>query len=192
MAGLSQEELAERAGLSARGVSDLERGLRASPRPETVRLLVGALALGADDRASLIAAAHPELAHAAVSSTAVPETARPAPTVIKRRSSPVPPTRLVGRDADTARLRALLRHEDVRLVTLTGPGGVGKTQLALAAAAELATDARFADGIALVELAPVRDSALVASAVAAALGIKESGGRPLTDSLREALGQRRL
>jgi transcriptional regulator with XRE-family HTH domain len=59
-AGLSQEELAERAGISARAVSDIERGLRMAPRPETIRMLADAFALDAVDRAKLLAAARPE------------------------------------------------------------------------------------------------------------------------------------
>ncbi len=192
VAGLSQEELAESAGLSVRGVSDLERGRRTSPRPETVRLLAEALKLNPKERASLIAAAHPELiAERPVEiSPNLPPSAlatplRPAPAL-------VPPTRLVGRDAEVERVGGLLQRDDVRLVTLTGPGGVGKTRLALAVAAEIGVNDRFADGVALVELAPVREPALVASAIAAALGIKESGNQPLAESLNEALQDRHL
>jgi predicted ATPase/transcriptional regulator with XRE-family HTH domain len=191
-AGQSQEELAERASLSTRAVSDLERGLRTSPRPETVRLLADALALAPEQRATLIAAAHPELAAPVVvpASPPVVESLEP----MSRRWS-LPPallTGLIGRDADVARLSTLLRHEEVRLVTLTGPGGVGKTRLALAAAAELAADERFADGVVLIELAPTRDPALVVSGIAAAFGVKERGAEPLADTLRDFLRPRRL
>src|SRR3954466_937445 len=81
-AGLTQEGLAERAGVSARGVQDLERGVRAAPRPETVRLLAEALGLDAAAHAGLIAAAHPELGTPAVALAGAP--GRPA--------LPVPPT----------------------------------------------------------------------------------------------------
>src|SRR5215210_2948150 len=120
-AGLTQEELAERAGISTRAVSDLERGLRSRPYPETVRLLAEALQLAEGERQTLLAAARPE---------AAPTDARAAP----RWSLPVPPTPLIGREREVGEVVALLTRPEVRLLTLTGPGGVGKTRLALAAA----------------------------------------------------------
>jgi predicted ATPase/DNA-binding XRE family transcriptional regulator len=187
-AGLSQEELAARAELSVRGVSNLERGLRTSPRPDTVRMLAEALALSPEDRAALIAAAHPELgATPAAEPTSTVAASRPVVQLLV-----APPTRLVGRDRDIDQLTSLLRREEVRLVTLTGPGGVGKTRLALAAAAALGGNGRFRDRVAMVALAPVRDLALVASAIAASLGIAERGGRPLSDVLADTIRERHL
>jgi len=180
-AGLTQEGLAERAGLSARGVQDLERGIRAAPRPETVRLLAEALGLDAAARASLIAAARPELTGPVVPSSV--------PTLAVR-SLPVPPTPLVGREREVAAACVLLREPQVRLLTLTGPGGVGKTRLALASAVEVAAD--FADGAVWVELASLCDPELVAAAIAAALGVREESGRPLANVLAAAIAERRL
>jgi predicted ATPase/DNA-binding XRE family transcriptional regulator len=176
-AGLSQEALAERAGLSARAVGDLERGAKLRPHPETLRRLADALGLGQSERAELAAAARPESR-----SAALPQHGRP--------SLPIPPTPLVGRERETAAVRGLLLRDDVRLVTLTGPGGVGKTRLALHAAAVL--QAEFPDGARFVDLAPLADPALVAVAVADALGVRDASERPLVEVLADQLRDKRL
>jgi len=102
---------------------------------------------------------------------------------------PVPATPLVGRDQEAAAVRDLVRRESVRLVTLTGPGGVGKTRLAVEVAGHLAPG--FADGARFVELAAVTAAELVAPAIAAGLGLSTSGSRLLTD-LESYLRPRRL
>ncbi len=103
---------------------------------------------------------------------------------------PVPPTSLVGREQERAEVSELLRRQNVRLLTLTGPGGVGKTRLALAVATDLIGD--FRDGVALVPLAPVRDPSLVLPTIASVLGVREAAGRPLRSALQEALSGRNL
>jgi predicted ATPase/DNA-binding CsgD family transcriptional regulator len=103
-------------------------------------------------------------------------TATPLPTLL---------TPLLGRDLEIADLTALLDRSDVRLLTLVGPGGVGKTRLALAVAA-LAADC-FTDGAAFVSLAAVSDAALVPSTIAQALAIREAGDQPLSETLAMSL-----
>ena len=100
----------------------------------------------------------------------------------------MPTTPLVGRESEVAAALELLRDPAVRVVTLTGPGGVGKTRVAIETGAAAADD--FADGVALVALAPVRDPALVASAIAEGLGLRLLGVRPAADALREYLEPR--
>ncbi len=99
----------------------------------------------------------------------------------------VPVTSFVGREPEIALVAALLVRPDVRLVTLTGPGGVGKTRLAL----QVAHTARglFADGVVFVDLSPVRDAALVLPTIAAVLGVLETGNAPAgRDTCRRPAG----
>jgi predicted ATPase len=90
-------------------------------------------------------------------------------------------TALIGRDSLIAKSCALLRRDNVRLVTLSGPGGSGKTRVGLRVTAELAH--HFADGSYVIMLAAVRDDANVAASVASAIGVQESGSRPIDELL---------
>ena len=103
---------------------------------------------------------------------------------------PVQPTPFIGREKEVASVVALLRREGVHLVTLTGPGGTGKTRLGLQAAAELSD--RFADGVFLVNLAPLSDPELVIPAAAQALEIKEVGGQPILELLKTSLREKQM
>jgi predicted ATPase/DNA-binding CsgD family transcriptional regulator len=103
---------------------------------------------------------------------------------------PIPRTSLVGRTGEIVSARALLLDQAVPLLTLTGPGGVGKTRLALAIARDVAP--AFADGAVFVDLAPVRDPALVLSTIGQAVAIRDAGDRPLLEVLAGFLRSRRL
>jgi predicted ATPase/DNA-binding SARP family transcriptional activator len=114
----------------------------------------------------------------------------PPPRALASARFPAEPTRLVGRERELEQVLALLRHEDVRLLTLTGPGGTGKTRLAVHVAMEALED--FAGGAFLIELAPLTDPGLVIPTVARTLGVPETGRRPLSEALVEYLGDRRV
>jgi predicted ATPase/DNA-binding XRE family transcriptional regulator len=180
-AALSQEALAERAGLSARAVSDLERGVHQAPRLESLRLLAEALGLDAAGRAELLAAAHPPAAVSDVQSHAPPQASA---------SLPVPPTRLIGRETEAATAAQLLADEDVRLLTLTGPGGAGKTRLALDVAATLRSD--IPDGVWFLDLAGLTDPTLLLPQIAATLAAPQSGERSVDEGLADYFADKRV
>jgi predicted ATPase/DNA-binding SARP family transcriptional activator/Tfp pilus assembly protein PilF len=129
----------------------------------------------------------------------VREAANPAPAAPARRqvaaerapaSLPVPLTSFIGRERELNQLKPLL--QTTRLLTLTGAGGCGKTRLALAAADALLAAHSFADGVYWVELAALSDAALVPKAIASALGVAEESGRPLSETLSEAMRPRHV
>ena len=178
-ATLSQEELAERAGVSTRGISDLERGVRRRPRPETLRRLVDVLAPTERDRARLVAAA---AAYQPEPSRLLPASAL---SQLPRVTHP-----LFGRDDERAALSALLCRADVQLVTLTGMGGTGKTHLALDVANQLREV--FQDGVVLVDLTPVTDPGHVMPAVASALNLDVGPERSVMETLIFGLHTRQM
>jgi len=175
-AGLTQEGLAERAGLSTGAISLLERGARTSPRQATLTLLAEALGLGADERQAFAAAARKP-------SVQPPDVRIPA-------DLRMPLTPLVGREQMLAQVVALLARPDVRLLTLTGAPGSGKTRLALAVATT-AVEA-YRDGVVVAALGSLGDPELVMGALREALGLREAPGETALETVAAHCRVRRL
>lgn len=149
--GLTQEELAERANLSTRGISDLERGVRRKPHKATIGLLADALDLPDDEREQLHQSARRQVVSPAVVTS----------------NLPVPMTSFVGRRQELDGLRGWLLDERVRLLTLTGTAGVGKSRLAIELAREVQN--QFTDGVCYVRLVELHDPSGVPEAIAESL-----------------------
>jgi transcriptional regulator with XRE-family HTH domain len=155
--GLSQEELAADAQVSVRAISDLERGVTRRPHRDTIRALARALGLHSDDRAEFERLAR----------RVPPRAPRPASP---QMGLPSPPASLLGRDSDLAALIRLIRSPAVRLVTLVGVGGVGKTRLAV----EVAWRSGFPLAH-LLDLSGLSAPDQVPGALAEALGVPRLG-----------------
>ncbi len=184
-AGMTQEELAERSGLSARTISDIERGICRVPRRGTLELLANALTLSDQLRCEWSRTRF-ELAtsNAGIDTTGdsgARNTASRMPTYLST---------FVGRVNETQTLIALIRKRETRLLTLTGTGGVGKTRLALAVAQAANDD--YADGAWFVDLSPVTDPALVLTTIATTLNISVAATASIESALAVELRDKRL
>jgi predicted ATPase/DNA-binding XRE family transcriptional regulator len=176
-AGLTQQQLAEQAGLSVHGIQKLERGAT-HPYRDTARRLIAALHLEGERKSRFEATVGPVHRRAAVPNAST--------HADQHHNLPVPLTSLVGRDDATRDLVRQLGR--TRLLTLTGVGGCGKTRLALEAARAAIDD--YADGVWLVELGPLADPALVGPHVATVLRVRETAEQTLEAALVNALRQR--
>ena len=170
-AGFTQEELATIAGLSVHAISALERGERRRPHVETVRALSAALDLTGAARDALVQSARTTAPPAAIDQ-------------LRDVSLPMALTGFLGRDADLQTLQSWLSDPAARLITLTGPGGVGKTRLAVELARGNASTGAFR--VLFVGLAAVRNAALVAPAIAQALGVLNATALDLPRRARAA------
>lgn len=186
---LTQEALAQQVFCATDTIKKLEQGLR-RPSRQLAAQLADIFGLADDERAAFLAAAR-----------AVPQSDRLPPSAADLTDQhalpdtipatlPLQHTALIGREQEVAKVCTLLDRKDVRLVTLTGPGGTGKTRLAVQVATEL-LDA-FADGVYFVTLAPIHAPALVVETIAATLGVKEGGDQPLLALLKRYLHDRTM
>ena len=172
-AGLTQEELAERAGLSVRALSDIERGISRAPYRATLHRLASALDLD-PRRRGILDRARKE-----------PEGRLLTP---RYGTLPVPLSSFIGREQELGQLRT--RLQTARLLTLVGVGGVGKSRLALQVAAMV--ESEYPDGVAFVELASIHEADMVPHLLLRGLGIPEPPGRAAVDVLIETLRSQRV
>jgi predicted ATPase/DNA-binding XRE family transcriptional regulator len=190
-ASLTQEVLAERCGISPATVAALEQGRRRAPRLSTVRLIASALGVSAAELGALAEAASggtvtgapPGGVPATAGQDGAPGHGAGGGWARERGALPVPITPLFGRDAQTAAVARVLSAQ--RLVTLTGPGGVGKTRLAVQVARDMLAD--FPGGTYWVDLSLVSAHAGAADAVLRSLRAGKRPAAPVSDLLRAAL-----
>jgi predicted ATPase/transcriptional regulator with XRE-family HTH domain len=183
---LRRDELAQRVHCSTELIRKIELDAR-RPSVAVAEQLAIQLRLPAHQQALFVRVARAELP---VSQLSVPAQHLELRPPLASLPFPHPLTPLVGRVAEVAAVRARVLMRGVRLVTLLGAPGIGKTRLALALAAELRSD--FTDGVAFASLVSIRDPSLVTRTVAQALGVTETPGLPLIERLTRELHQRHL
>jgi len=197
-ARLQQRDLAIAVGYSESQICRLEQNQRLPDLSTLAALFVPALNLEDEPELAgklLELAAAARVVAADRSATPYPNAAAinarsPAPTHTPLNNMPAPLTPMVDRTHELAVASGSLRRADVRLLTLIGPPGIGKTRLGLRVVADLAD--QFADGVFFVALAPIRDPSLVLPTMAHVLGVKAPAGQPLIEALRDALRDRQM
>lgn len=181
--GLTQEELAQQVSCAAITIKKIEADQR-RPSRQIAERLADQLLIAAEERTFFL-----HLARAAESPVAVTATARAAPAS-PSATLPVPLTALIGRERELAEVLAYLLRPAVRLLTLVGPPGVGKTRLALEVARSL--DPLFRDGVCFVSLAAINDPELLPSAIMSALDLAETPGATFLAQIQQRLRDREL
>jgi predicted ATPase/transcriptional regulator with XRE-family HTH domain len=190
---LTQDELASRASCAVSMIRKIELDER-RPSKQLATLVAAALELPQAEREMFLRAARAELATDQLKLPPAPDLSSTSPSLrtphTTRADLPTHPTLLIGREHDLAGVRAILARADARLVTLSGPGGTGKTRLALQLATDLADDYR--DGVVFVDLSPLTTADQVLPTVAQVLGVKELVGTTLQARVCEYLQPKQL
>ena len=183
-AGLSQEQLAERAGLSTNAISSLERGLRLAPHSATLDRLVAALRLDGPGRVEMEEAAKLARAHR------IQAQGQQRSDLSEEALHNLPPelTSFVDREKEVPEIKELLRSH--RLVTVAGAGGAGKTRCAIKVARDVLDG--FADGVWFADFSSISDPALVPAVIKRALSLQEAPNRPILETLLAYLKRKRL
>lgn len=175
----TQEKLASKVGCEAQHIARIESGAR-WPSPELATQLAEELKIAPEERPQFL-----KLGHKVQRDAVAKDKLRSNKTVL-----PLQLTSFVGRESEVIQIARLLERSEVRLVTLTGPAGTGKTRLSLRVATEVQSE--FADGVLYVPLAAIRDPDLVANAIARALGTSTLAGNQLVENLPDYLAGKHL
>jgi len=181
---MTQADLARRVGCAVITIRKIESGVL-RPSLQIARRMAEYLDLASEDRATFVQVARGEISLDGLALPHPPAVAAPRSPHIRLTKLPIRSSMLIGRAQEVAAIHRLLRYTDVRLLTLTGTGGIGKTRLALQVAAEFLDE--LTSGVGFVALAPISDPALVASTIAQTLGLAEAAGRPLIAQLQDYL-----
>lgn len=183
---LTQKDLAQSIGCSVVTVKKWEAG-ELRPSKELAEILASYLNVPGDERRAFVRFARLKAAH---DNHELPPQAGARPwhkVHTLPNNLPAPPNSFIGRGDEVAAIQALLQRPGVRLLTLSGPPGIGKTRLSLEVAAEILSDPQkllFPDGVYFVALAAITDPELFATTIARTLGVPESGGEALLSTLR--------
>jgi predicted ATPase/transcriptional regulator with XRE-family HTH domain len=190
VAGLTQEDLSDRSGISARAIRRLENSQHSTPHLSTVRFLAQALRLSEADARSLLLAARPQLAARPPEPDGKPVATEPGRALRATSTVPDSLTPFVGRAGIIESILHMLLDQGVRLLTITGPPGIGKTRLATEVSRLLQPD--FSDGVHFVSLAPVGEPALVIPNVFEVVGTSSPQSEIRFDDLATAIGGARM